>query len=68
MSAQVLDSGLSESPDDLSDLLRQRDTGRNAETEALTAHFFPERKFEGELTRSMYKEFKAIPTPAGMLA
>ena len=49
----VVDSGLSESPDNHSDLLRQRHTGRNAETfngEALTAHFLPERKLEGELT------------------
>ena len=71
MSAQVLDSGLSESLDNLSYLLRRWDTGRNAETfngEALTAHFLPERKLEGELTGVVCGEFGAIPAPAGMLA
>jgi hypothetical protein len=50
----VLDTGLGETLDDLSGLLRRWNTGSDTKSfngEALTTHFLPKRKLEGELTR-----------------
>ena len=50
----VFNSGLGESLDNLSSLLRRWDTGGNTEAfngEALATHLLPKRELEGELTR-----------------